>query len=82
MRPVIQPDLRATGEVEMVNPTARFVVLNFPPGPMPVVDERMTVYRKGMKVGEVKVTGPQRGSNTVADILTGEIQAHDEVREE
>jgi hypothetical protein len=66
----------------MVNANARFVILGFPPGPMPSTDTRLTVYRGGLKVGEVKVTGPQRGSNTVADILAGEIQARDEAREE
>ena len=81
-QPVIQPDLRATGEVEMVNPTARFVVLSFPPGPVAPPDHHLNVYRQGLKVGELKVTGPQRGNDTVADILAGEIQVHDEVREE
>ena len=80
--PVIQPDLRTTGEVEMVNSSARFVVLSFPPGPVSAPDQHLNVYRQGLKVGELKVTGPQRGNDTVADILAGEIQVHDEVREE
>ncbi len=79
---VIKPDLRASGRVAMVNAEARFVVVSFPPGPMPQTDHRLSVYRNGLKVGEVKVTGPQRENDTVADITAGDVQLHDEVREE
>jgi len=33
-------------------------------------------------VGEVKVTGPQRDNDTVADLVTGTAQAGDEVRDQ
>jgi len=79
---VIKPDLRTSGRVAMVNAQARFVVISFPPGPVPPADHRLSVYRDGLKVGEVKVTGPQRENDTVADIITGDIQLHDEAREE
>ena len=79
---VIKPDLRASGRVAMVNAEARFVVISFPPGPVPPTDHRLSVYRNGLKVGEVKVTGPQRENDTVADIIAGDVQLHDEVREE
>jgi hypothetical protein len=78
---VIKPDLEASGRVAMVNAEAHFVVLNFPPGPMPQIDHRLSVFRDGLKVGEVKVTGPQHENDTVADIITGDVQLHDEVRE-
>ena len=42
----------------------------------------MNVYRGGLKVGEVKVTGPQRENETVADIIAGDVQPHDEIREQ
>jgi hypothetical protein len=74
--------LRISGQVAMVNPEARFVVLSFPPGPMPQADQHLNVYRNGLKVGEVKVTGPQHEYDTVADILTGDVQLHDEVRQD
>jgi len=45
-----------TGEVAKVNPVARFVVLSFPLGPMPALDQQLNLYRKGAKVAEVKVT--------------------------
>jgi hypothetical protein len=79
---VIKPDWRASGRVAMVNAEARFVVISYPPGPMPQTDHRLSVYRNGLKVGEVKVTGPQRENDTVADIISGDVQLHDEVREE
>jgi hypothetical protein len=49
---------------------------------MPQTDHHLGVFRNGLKVGEVKVTGPQHENDTVADIITGEIQLHDEVRED
>jgi hypothetical protein len=34
-----------------------------------------------LKVGEVRVSGPQRDDNIVADLVTGTAAAGDEVRE-
>lgn len=65
----------------MVNKSARFVVLNFPIGEVAPRGQRLNVYRNGLKVAEVQVTGPQRENNTVADILTGSPEVNDEVRE-
>ena len=79
---VIKPDLQPSGRVELVNAEARFVVISFPPGPVPQTDQRLSVYRNGLKVGEVKVSEPRRENNTVADILAGDVQLHDEVRGE
>ncbi len=66
----------------MVNAQGRFVVISFPPGPVPPAQEHLNVYRNSQKVGEVKVTGPQRESDTVADIISGDLQINDEVRED
>jgi hypothetical protein len=79
---VIKPDLRSAGQVAMVNVAARFVVISFPPGSVPPVQSELNVYRNGLKVGTLKVTGPQRENNTVADIISGDIHLHDEVRAE
>jgi hypothetical protein len=79
---VIKADLRTSGQVAMVNAEARFVVLSFPPGPVPQTDHRLNVYRNGLKVGEVKITGPQHENDTVADIIAGNVQLHDDVRDE
>jgi hypothetical protein len=70
------------GKVASVNPVLRFVVLDFILKKMPVLEQRMGVYRQAQKVGEVKITGPERGGNIVADLLMGEAQVGDEVRPE
>ena len=69
------------GKVAHVNPTARFVVLTYPLGKLPPIEKRLSVYRNGMKVAELKVTGPARDQNTVADITAGEAQPGDEARD-
>ncbi len=68
------------GQVARVNPVGRFVVLSFPPDQMPVLDQPLGVYRRGSKVAELKVTGPQRGNSIVADILSGAPEAGDQAR--
>jgi hypothetical protein len=78
--PVITADLRPVGTVVMVNSEARFVVISFPTGPVPQVDHRLAVYHKGLKVANLKVTGPERDNKTVADILEGQAETQDEVR--
>ncbi len=77
---MITPDLRPIGRVQAVNTRGRFVVVSFPDSSMPALDQRLGVYRNGQKIGEVKITGPQREINVVADIVTGEPQAQDEVK--
>ena len=57
-------------------------MLSFPVGQMPKPDQSLFLYRDGMKVGEVKITGPQRENNIVADLVTGEAQVGDEVRDQ
>jgi hypothetical protein len=74
------PKTALAGEVARIDPVARFVVLSFSFDPMPALDQRLNLYRHGAKVGEVKVTGPQRDRNVVADILTGSPEPGDEVR--
>jgi hypothetical protein len=49
---------------------------------MPFVDRRFGVYRQGVKVGELRVSGPQYDNNTVADIIAGDCRVGDEAREE
>jgi len=79
-QPVIKPDLQISGQVAMVNAEARFVVITFPPGPMPQSGQHLNIYHNGLKVGVVTVTGPQHENDTVADILNGNILLHDEAR--
>ena len=78
--PAVAAEISGSGKVAMVNRSAGFVVLTFLPGEVPAVERRLPVYRNGLKVGEVKITGPEKDNNTVADIIAGEPQVNDEVR--
>jgi hypothetical protein len=79
---IVTPDNSLTARVVSYNAAGRFVVLGFPVGQMPKSDQGLFLYRDGMKVGEVKITGPQRENNIVADLVTGETQVGDEVRDQ
>jgi hypothetical protein len=72
----------AVGRVKSVNASARFVVISSTVGTLPSLHQRLNAYRNGLKVAELKVTGPTRDTHTVADILAGECQVGDEVTEE
>jgi hypothetical protein len=77
---IVTPENALVGKVATVNTAGRFVVLNFPLGKMAGVGQSLNLYRRGLKVGEVKVTGPQRDDNIVADVVTGDAEAGDEAR--
>jgi hypothetical protein len=79
--PIFTPDISLAGKVVRVNEGARFVVLEFPIGRMAQIDQRLFVYHNGLKSGEVKITGPQKDDRIVADLVTGEAFAGDEVRD-
>jgi len=78
---IVTPSSAIKGKIALVNPNARYVVLTFPLGTLPPLETRLNVYRDGLKVGEVKVTGPQMDNNTVSDITVGEARTGDEVRD-
>lgn len=78
--PIVTPDNSLTAKVVSYNSVGRFVVLSFPVGQMPEIGQSFFLYRGGLKVGEVKITGPQRDNDTVADLVTGDAQVGDEVR--
>ena len=78
---LVTPDLSAVGRVVRVNANLHFVVLTFPIGQTPANGTRMNVYRRGDIVGEVRVTDQQRNNNAIADIVLGDAQNGDEVRQ-
>jgi hypothetical protein len=78
---VVTPDTQLNGKVVSANPGLRFVVLNFPVGQMPPLQQTLWVYRGGLKMGEIKITGPQRDDNVVGDLVAGEAVIGDEVRD-
>ena len=77
---VVTPATALVGKVVQVNTAGRFVVLNFPLGRLPALEQRMNLYRGGLKVGEVKITGPQDDDNIVADLITGDSEVGDQAR--
>lgn len=76
--PIVRLANTDSGRVAKVSP--KFAVLTFPFGGVAEIGQPLNVYRDGKKVAELKVTGPQRDINTVADIISGEVQVNDEVR--
>ena len=78
---IVTPEKALSGKVVTYNDAGRFVVLDFSSGKMPATDQRMFLYRGGLKVGEVKINDWQRDHFIVADLTVGEAQSGDEVRE-
>ena len=79
---IVTPDDSLAGKVLAYNSPGHFVVLEFPAGPMPNTDQILFLYRAGLKVAQVKITGPERDNNTVADLVSGDAQTGDEVRDQ
>jgi len=80
--PIITPNYSLTATVVKVSTVGRYVVLSFPASQMPKVDQTLFIYRGGLKVAEIRVTGPQQDSYTVADLVSGEAQVGDAVRDQ
>lgn len=79
--PIIRPVTRPIGRISTVSLVSRFVVITYPSSNLPKTGQQLGVYREGRKVGQAKVTGPERDTITAADLVDGEAQAGDEVRE-
>ena len=79
---IVTPDTSLAAKVVLYNDVGHYVVLSFPTDRMPQVNQIFYVYRNGLKMGEVKISGWQRDSFVVADIVTGEAQKGDDVRSE
>ncbi len=79
---VAVPASSSAGKVLVLNKSSRFVVLAYPIASEPAIGQRLNVYRNGLKVGELKVTGPKSEGSIVADITAGEAQVADDVYEE
>jgi len=78
---IVTPARPKSGHVTLVNGSARYVVVTFSLGQLPAHESHLAVYRNGLKVAELKVTGFSRDINAVADIVMGECEVGDEVRE-
>lgn len=76
---IVTPDLSLAAKVLSVNADGRFVVLDFSAGQVPRLQQTLLLYRAGLKVGEVKITGPQADNAIVADLISGEAKVGDTV---
>lgn len=79
---IVTPDASLAAKVLSVNSTGRFVVLNFPGGRLPRIDQHLFLYRNGLKTAEVKISGPVQDASIVADLLAGEAQVGDTVSDQ
>ena len=79
--PVVKSANVISGKVMSYNKVGRFAVVNFPVTQMPPVGQTLSLFRDNLKVGEVKITGPQRDDNIIADLVKGEAQVGDQVRD-
>ena len=79
---IVTPDMSLAAKVISYNTVGRFVVLSFPADQMPKLQQTLFLYRMGIKVAEVKITGPQQENNIVADLVTGDPKVGDNVRSE
>jgi hypothetical protein len=78
---ILTPVEGVTGKVSAANANLKFVVITFPIGKMAADGQRLSVYRDGLKVGEVLVTGPRSDDSTVADVISGDARIGDDIRE-
>ena len=77
---IVTPDNLLVGKIAKVNMEGKFVILTFPIGHLPALEQRLSVYHQGLKTGEVRATGPQLDDSVVGDLVTGDAQPGDEVR--
>ena len=80
--PVAAPGiLPASGRIHALNPGLRFVVIDYTLGGLPPLQSLLHVYRGTERVGQVRLSGPERNGFAAADIVEGILQVGDEVRE-
>ena len=81
-RPIVTPDTSLTAKVVLYNDVGRFVILGFPVGQMPKEGQHLFLYRNGLKVAEVAANGSRTDTFVVADIINGNAQVGDDVRDQ
>jgi hypothetical protein len=79
---IVTPDASLAAKVVQYNSVGRYVVLSFPVGQTPKAGQNLFIYRNGLKVAVVKTDTWQRDNFVVADLVTGDAQAGDEVRDQ
>jgi hypothetical protein len=79
---IVTPETGLSGKVVKVNAGGRFVVLSFPFGHLPAMDQHLNLYHEGLRVAEVKISGPQLEDNVIGDLISGNAQVGDDVRDQ
>jgi len=81
---IVTPDVSLAAKVILVNLEGRYVILNFPSGELPRLQQTLFLYRDGLKMAEVKITDSRFAMENaiVADIIAGNAQVGDIVRDE
>ncbi len=79
---IVTPDTSMAAKVVAANTVGRFVVIGFPENQAPKLQQTLFLYRAGLKVAEIKVTGPQSENNIVADLVSGDAKIGDTVRDQ
>lgn len=80
--PAFNPINPVQGRVTFLNEKSRFVIVDFAFYQMPRVGQRLGVYRRDVRIGEVRISGPTDGTAIVADLMSGEAGLGDQVRED
>ncbi len=75
--PLILP---TSGRIHSVHPGLQFVVVDYTLGGIPSFQSLLPVYRGDQKVGQIRLTGPERNGFVAADVDEGLLQVDDEVR--
>jgi hypothetical protein len=78
--PLITPVTSPVGRITSVNQQVMIAVVTFPVGQVPAAGGRYSVFRAGLKVGELKMSEESADTLRVADITSGALQVDDEVR--
>jgi hypothetical protein len=81
-KPIVTPDPSLSAKVVSYNADGRFVVLSFSSSQLPNVDQTLFLYRNGLKTAELKVSKWRSENNVAADVVAGDAQVGDEVRDE
>jgi predicted nucleic acid-binding Zn-ribbon protein len=78
---IIPAGANFSGEVVILNMKEKFVVVNFKnSGSLPPENAQFSVFRNGVPIGSVRITGPVKPPFVPADIIQGEIQKGDMVK--
>ncbi|MGE3310297.1 MAG: hypothetical protein AB7O66_10040 [Limisphaerales bacterium] len=72
--------LPTSGRVHNINAGLQFVVVDYTLGGAPPLQSLVHVYRGNQRVGQLRLTGPERNGFIAADIVEGILQVDDEVR--